>query len=99
MPGVVLRVSRTRHDVPASASTQRRVWVATPHRRHRMLSDVRSTVSSEIVCARTVAMTSPFDTVAPSSRSSSTAEPTGSCDSRTAARTGTPARTPEPRTT
>ncbi len=45
-PGVVLRVSSTIAPVPSSASTQRRVWVATPDARQTRLSSVRSAISS-----------------------------------------------------
>ncbi len=45
-PGVVLRVSRTAHPVPASASAHARVAVAMPDRWVRKLSRVRSAPSS-----------------------------------------------------
>ena len=45
-PGVVLRVSRMRAPVPATASTKRAVRVAMPERWPRKLSAVRSATSS-----------------------------------------------------
>ena len=45
-PGVVLRVSRMRAPVPATASTKRAVRVAIPERWPRKLSAVRSATSS-----------------------------------------------------
>ena len=51
-PGVVLRVSRIRAGVPATASTKRRVSVATPESRWRKLSATRSPVRIAAGAAR-----------------------------------------------
>ena len=61
-PGVVLRVSRTIAPVPARASAQRRVSVATPERWHSKLSADRSAVSSSRVGAVTRARSVPGTT-------------------------------------
>ena len=57
--GSVLRVSRTRARVPASASTQREVAVATPERWEAKLRAVRSAVSRARVGPDTRITTSP----------------------------------------
>ena len=66
-PGVVLRVSRTIAPVPASASAQRRVSVATPERWHSRFSADRSAVSISRVGAVTRARSVPGVTRWPSS--------------------------------
>ena len=58
-PGTVLRESRTRVRVPASACTQAAVAVATPDIRVSRLSATRSAVSSARALPVTVASTSP----------------------------------------
>jgi hypothetical protein len=65
-PGVVLRVSSTRAFVPASASAQARVCVATPDMRQSRFSAVRSAVNRARVGPATVARTAPRATAAPS---------------------------------
>ena len=100
-PGVVLRVSSTMAPVPASASAQARVWVATPDSRQSRFSAVRSAVSSARVGPVTVASTSPRATRSPSWTSAvderSAVPPPAR--SNTAAATASPATTPSARAT
>ena len=69
-PGVVLRVSHTRHAglAAAAASTNRRVSEATPERWQRKLRAVRSAVSTDASGPVTVAITSPGPRRSPSPR-------------------------------
>jgi hypothetical protein len=93
-PGRVLRVSSTRARVPARASTQREVAVATPDRWHARLSAVRSAVSRPRVGPSTRITTSPAFTRLPSGVRCSMlrSSPTTLC--RTSAATLSPATTP-----
>ncbi len=99
MPGVVLRVSRIRADVPATASTQACVSVAIPLRWQSRLSAGRSALSTSCVRARTERITSPLATVAPSGTSSAMSASSPQTYENTAAATGTPATTPAARAT
>src|SRR2546421_1738283 len=90
-----------RGPAPATASTARRVSVATPHSRCRKLSATRSPASSVTAGARTRTSTAPGSTHAPSSRR-------GATDSRQASRSssaytrptiGRPATTKRPSAT
>ena len=65
-PGVVLRVSRMTAPVPAMASTYLRVSVATPDRRIRKFSAVRSAVMMLAAEPVTVASAAPAGTSWPS---------------------------------
>src|SRR4051795_9926587 len=73
--GNVLRVSSTRARVPANASTQRDVAVATPERWDARLRAVRSAVSRERVGPETRITTSPALTRVPSGTRSCTSTP------------------------
>src|SRR5690606_20739033 len=65
-PGSVLRLSRTRALVPATASTHRAVSVAIPDRWVTRLSAVRSAVRRALAGPSTVISTSPLRTRSPS---------------------------------
>ncbi len=95
-PGVVLRVSRTRTPVPSTASTQRRVSVATPDRWQSRLSALRSAVSRARTGPRATRTASPTAARRPSDVGSSARPPT---TSSTAIATGIPATTPAARGT
>ena len=94
-----MRVSRTRADVPSSASAHCAVAVATPDRWHSRLSAVRSAVSRSRVRPVTVSRTSPRETRAPSPVTTAISASPSDTMSNTAAATGTPAVTPVPRAT
>jgi hypothetical protein len=95
-PGRVLRVSRMTAPVPSTASTQRRVAVATPERWQSRLSAVRSAVSRPRTGARTTSAGSPGTSREPSGNAESTSNP-GTTSSRTRRATGAPASTPAAR--
>ena len=92
IPGVVLRVSRISHDVPAIASTHVRVSVAIPLRWPKKFRAVRSASKIARVSPRTVMRTVPACTNVPSC--TSTAISVSPTSSRTARAISIPARTP-----
>ena len=96
-PGRVLRVSSTRARVPASASTQAAVAVATPERWEAKLRAVRSAVSSPRVGPATRITTSPAATLVPSASRSVISTSSPSTSSKTTAAIPRPATTPGPR--
>ncbi len=74
-PGRVLRVSRIAAPVPSTASTHRRVAVATPERWHSRFSAVRSAVSRARTGPATVRTASPGLTWSPSEATISMSRP------------------------
>ena len=92
-PGRVLRVSRTRADVPSSAVTHGAVAVATPERCEAKLSAVRSAVSRPRVGPATRITTSPAAT------RRAVGEPVGDLDLSPITSSKTSAAIPSPATT
>src|SRR2546430_14827835 len=97
-PGVVLRVWVTRAPVPLTASTARRVTVATPDNRCRELRATRSPESSVAALARARASTAPGAAQSPSVHSAST-RASRSSSPYTSAMMGRPATTKRPSAT
>src|SRR5579875_3512533 len=99
-PGSVFRVSTTRVDGLAAptASTTRRVAVATPDRWHRKLRAVRSAVRIDASGPRTSPTTDPASTAVPSGACQSTST-AGSTWRKVSSTQSRPARTPGSRAT
>ncbi len=93
-PGVVLRVSRTAHPVPATASAHALVAVAIPDRCVRKFSMVRSAPSISRNGARIRSTSQPPSIRSPSARRGSAASGGTPAASSTARATGRPASTP-----
>src|SRR5256712_81579 len=97
-PGVVLRVWVIRAGVPATASTARRVSVATPLKCWRKFKATRSPASSASPRACTVARTAP-GSLRPPSAIQGTTRAAGSSSANTVPTTGSPATTNRPSAT